>query len=85
VPNSILAITKITLSIIWIGFTFSFFSVFPEPYNSYLLSFGIFMAMVHLLEYLAVKIRFGHLKAINFFQTLIFGFAHWIPIIKNQR
>lgn len=69
----------------WVAFMLSLFSVFPLPYNTYIFYFGIFMAVVHLLEYLGLTLKFKGSPPFNFFQTIIFGFAHWLPILKHHQ
>lgn len=58
---------------------------FLQPYDSYLFGFGLLMIVVHVIEFLVLKIKYENLTELDFIQTLLFGFAHWLPIIKGSR
>ena len=73
--------TKITVAAMWLAFMLGLLSVFSDDYNSILVMLGILLFAIHLIEYVVVK--FMTSKEISFLQTMLFGYGHWLPIIKN--
>ncbi|MCB1667139.1 MAG: hypothetical protein R3E73_07830 [Porticoccaceae bacterium] len=59
-------------------------SIIPDPYSTYCIGFGIFVLTAHTGEYIAVKAKAAPeiSNQLSFFQTLIFGFSYWLPLIK---
>jgi len=81
-------ITKVLLIVFWTVFFFGLVQPFSPAVQPYLIGFGILMAMVHLIEF---AVQYRKLHAIQaagfngFFQTLVFGFAYWLPLLKKDK
>ena len=77
--------TKIAVLVFWLACILSAASVIPSPYASFIIGFGAFVLVAHLLEYLFIKFRFAERNGwkISFVQTMIFGFAYWLPMLKQ--
>ncbi len=73
--------TKVFLYAFWIAFILSIFSMLPAEFNSIMFYLGLIMLGIHVLEYVVIK--FVMSKDIGFIQTLIFGFGHWLPLMKK--
>ena len=86
--NLIIHCTKALLAGLWILAILGFISLspLPEEYQFYLLVLAGIVFLVHLLEYFAMK---GKVKTkrnidISFVQTMLWGFGHWLPLLKNK-
>jgi uncharacterized protein YhhL (DUF1145 family) len=77
--------TKTAAIVFWLACILSVASVIPSPYASFIIGLGAFVLVAHLLEYLFVKFRFAEPNGwkISFVQTMIFGFTHWLPMLKQ--
>lgn len=73
--------TKIVVGAIWLAFILGLFSLLPEGYNFICVMLGIALIIIHLIEYFVIKLKSD--KEINFIQTMLFGYGHWLPIIRN--
>ena len=59
-----------------------------QPYSRTLLIIVGILALAHLGEYLMVRKRLAAIPAegINHFvSVLLFGFLHWVPLLKSSR
>jgi uncharacterized protein YhhL (DUF1145 family) len=78
-------VTKVTLLAFWCAFVLSLFSLLGQPYSQTILWIGGLLLVVHLAEYLFVRYRVAERNNGNtgFVQTMLFGFAHWLPVLKR--
>lgn len=79
--NTFILLTKMTVSMIWLAFILSSTSLFSDDYNSVFVMLGILLFLIHIIEYIVVKLM--TVNEISFIQTMIFGYGHWLPILKN--
>lgn len=86
--NLIIHSTKTLLAALWLLAILGLLSKSPLPseYQLYLLALAGIVLLVHLLEFVAMK---GKVKSksnidISFVQTMLWGFGHWLPILKNK-
>ncbi|KGJ90809.1 DUF1145 domain-containing protein [Colwellia psychrerythraea] len=86
--NLIIHSTKALLAGLWILAILGLISISPLPteYQFYLLVLAGIVLLVHLLEFVAMK---GKVKnksniEISFVQTMLWGFGHWLPLLKNK-
>ena len=77
--------TKIALLVFWLACILSLISLIPKPYSSYILWIGGFLLLLHFVEYLFVKSKVAERNGGNtgFLQTMLFGFGHWLPVLKR--
>ncbi|RXJ71736.1 hypothetical protein CS022_20015 [Veronia nyctiphanis] len=73
---------KLGLIAFWAVFILSIFSFLPEGWNIPVTLIGIALLVIHFLEHVAVK--YNSNKETSFVQTMIFGFLHWLPILRRQ-
>jgi uncharacterized protein YhhL (DUF1145 family) len=83
--NMVIGVTKIALLMFWLACILSLVSVIPEPYGRTILWIGGVLLLVHLVEYLFDKSRVAERSGgdTGFIQTMTFGFAHWLPVLKR--
>jgi uncharacterized protein YhhL (DUF1145 family) len=79
-------LTKGALLVFWLACILSLVSVIPSPHNQTILWIGAVLLLVHLVEYLFVKSKVAERTSGNsgFIQTMVFGFGHWLPILKHS-
>jgi uncharacterized protein YhhL (DUF1145 family) len=86
--NFIIHSTKALLAGLWILAILGFISISPLPaeYQFYLLVLAGIVLLVHLLEYIAMKakVKSKSNTEISFVQTMLWGFGHWLPLLKNK-
>ncbi len=80
--NLFINLTKLTVIMIWIAFILGLVSFFPDSYNFIFVILGILLIVIHLVEYIVVTKMLN--KNINFFQTMLYGYGHWLPLIKSK-
>jgi len=73
--------TKFIVIMIWIAFLLTLFSVFPDSYSAIFKFLGIALFVIHLTEYIAIKKMIK--QDIDFIQTMLFGYGHWLPLLKK--
>jgi len=86
--NFIILVLKISLVGLW-GLAFlGLLSMSPLPteYQFYVLALAGVVLLAHFLEYFVMK---GKVMAkvsikISFIQTMLWGFGHWLPLLKNK-
>jgi uncharacterized protein YhhL (DUF1145 family) len=78
---------KAAVAVFWLAWILSLVSVIPSHYGSTIVFLGGLVLVVHLFEYLLVKSKFAERggDGISFVQTLLFGFAHWLPLLKQPK
>lgn len=54
------------------------------PYSHTLLIISAVLLVAHVGEYLWVRDRLAGFEGNHFLQTLLFGFVHWLPIIRRR-
>lgn len=84
-PIIIIQATKAAMILTWGAFLLALASLLPPSINQIALLFGLFVLAAHFLEYLFVKAKFKQVAGIGFAQTLLFGFAHWLPLVQAKR
>ncbi len=86
--NLIIHSTKALLAGLWLLAILGLVSITPLPaeYQSYLLPLAGIVLFVHLLEYVAMKakVKSKSNTEISFVQTMLWGFGHWLPLLKNK-
>ncbi len=82
----VMNVTKVALLALWLACILSLVSVIPRPYGSTILWIGGLILLVHLVEYLFVKSGVAERNGGNtdFIQNMLFGFAHWLPVLKRS-
>jgi len=82
-----LNIGKVAVAVFWLGFILSLVSVIPGDYASTIILLGCLILVIHLFQFLFVSSRLSTVddKKIRFVQTMLFGFAYWLPLLKQQK
>ena len=64
---------------------FFFISLIPQEFQNYVLALLGVVLVVHLIEFIAIKDKLKKKTNIemNFFQTMLWGFGYWLPILKK--
>lgn len=85
--NIVVSATKITLSAFWVAWALSIASLIPQPYGKIVLWVGGLLLLIHLVEYLAMKTIIARRNngEVDFIQTLLFGYGHWLPMLLESR
>ena len=85
--NLVLNAGKIAVAFFWLAWILSLVSVIPGPYGPTIVMVGALVIAVHLFQYLLLKPRFAGREdvKISFVQTLLFGLAHWLPLINHSK
>ena len=83
--NLVITLTKGALLVFWLVCILSLISLIPNPYDQNILWIGTLLLLVHLIEYLFVKSKVAKRTHGNsgFIPIMLFGFAHWLPILKR--
>jgi len=86
--NLIIHSTKALLAGLWILAILGLISISPLPaeYQSYLFPLAGIVLLVHLVEFFAMKakVKTKSNTDISFVQTMLWGFSHWLPLLKNN-
>ena len=88
--NVMVVSVKILLAGLWGLAILGFFSIslIPQEFQNYVLALlGVVLVVlvVHLIEFIAIKDKLKKKTNIemNFFQTMLWGFGYWLPILKK--
>ena len=75
----------VVVAAFWIVWVLSLVAVIPSPYRATIIWIGALILMAHLFAYFLIKVKFAGQGGgrINFLQTMLFGMAHWLPLIKR--
>jgi len=80
--------TKAVLMGLWIFALLGLLSLSPLPieYQFYLLALAGIVLLVHLLEFFTMKTKVKSKSNIDisFVQTMLWGFGHWLPLLRNK-
>ena len=79
---------KIITAVFWLCFAYNTFLPFPEPSSSIIAWCGIILALVHVIEFVLKKSALDEIGAggtHGFYQTLLFGFLYWLPLLKKKQ
>jgi uncharacterized protein YhhL (DUF1145 family) len=81
----VIKVAKVTLLAFWLAWVLSLLSLTGQPYSQFILWIGGLLLLVHFVEYLFVRSRVAERDNGNtgFIQTMLFGFAHWLPVLKR--
>jgi uncharacterized protein YhhL (DUF1145 family) len=81
----VITLTKGALLVFWLACILSLLSLIPNPYGQTILWIGASLLLVHLIEYLFVKSKVAERTDgdSGFIPTMVFGFGHWLPILKR--
>ena len=81
----VIKVTKFALLAFWLAWVLSLLSLIGPPNGQTILWIGGLLLLVHFLEYLFVKSRVAERDNGNtgFIQTMLFGFGHWLPVLKR--
>ena len=86
--NFIIVSTKALLIGLWILAITGLLSLSPLPgeYQLYALVLAGVVLLVHLLEFFAMKAKVKSKSniEISFVQTMLWGFGHWLPLLRNK-
>lgn len=84
--DSLVKVTKVAVVAFWFALFLSLISVIPNPYARYIVWLAGLVLSIHLLEYFLVRSRFSGPDGgeFSFFKTLLFGFTHWLPLLKRR-
>ncbi|TWX67954.1 DUF1145 domain-containing protein [Colwellia demingiae] len=86
--NFIIHSTKALLAGLWIMAILGLVSISPLPseYQLYLLALAGIVLLVHLIEFFAMKTKVKSKSniEISFVQTMLWGFGHWLPLLKSK-
>jgi len=74
---------KVSLSVFWIVFILSIAQLISTSYFDEIVLVAIFLILAHLAEFVAIPMTLlkGKPIKINFVQTMLFGFGHWLPLL----
>ena len=75
---------KALLVAFWLSWILSLFSLIPDPYGRFVAWAGPLLLLVHLVEYLIVRSKSTQPGSVDFVWTMVFGFAHWLPLLKAR-
>ncbi len=83
--DSLVKVTRIAVVAFWFALFLSLISVIPSPYGRYIVWLAGLVLLIHLLEYFLVrsKLSGSESEKFSFFKTMLFGFMHWLPLLKN--
>ena len=83
--GKIMNIGKVVIAAFWIVWILSLVSVIPSQYGTTIVWIGALILLAHLSEYFLIKYKFAGQggERINFLQTVLFGMAHWLPLIRR--
>jgi uncharacterized protein YhhL (DUF1145 family) len=81
----ILNIGKVVVAVFWIVWALSLTSMVPDTYGTTIIWIGALILVAHLFEYFLIRSRFAGQGGgrIDFVQTIVFGMAHWLPLIRR--
>jgi len=83
--DSLVKVTRIAVITFWFALFLSLTSVIPNPYGRYIVWLAGLVLLIHLLEYFLVRSKFAGSESekFSFLKTMLFGFTHWLPLLKN--
>ena len=83
----LIKLTRVGVVIFWVAAVLSLAGVIPAPTGTVIAWAAAVVLLIHLVEYVLVKPRIAKLegKEISFVRTLVFGFTHWLPVVKGDR
>ncbi len=84
--DGLVKVTRIAVGAFWFALFLSLISVIPNPYGRYIVWIAGLVLLIHLLEYYLVRPRLAGPGAgkFSFFKTMLFGFTHWLPLLKHS-
>lgn len=59
-----------------------------QPYRNIIVGVAAVLILAHLLEYLVLRKKLQAAaphRRHHFLQTLLFGYGHWVPLLKTKR
>jgi len=77
-------LSKAILIALYVATLLSLFVPALAPYSQTLLIISGALLVAHVGEYLWVRDRLAGVEGNHFLQTLLFGFVHWLPIIRQK-
>lgn len=85
--NLALTVSKMVILVFWLAFVLSLASVVPGTYGQIITWVGVLVLVLHCVEYLAIRGGIIVLEGgeAGFVQTLLFGFTHWLPLVRRDR
>ena len=84
--DGLIKVTRIAVGAFWFALFLSLISVIANPYGRYIVWIAGLVLLIHLLEYYLVRPRLAGPGAgkFSFFKTMLFGFTHWLPLLKHS-
>ena len=82
--DRVIGATKALLLAFWLAWVLSLFSLIPDPYGRFVAWAGAFLLLLHLVEYPIVRSRSTPPGSVGFFRTMVFGLAHWLPLLNAR-
>jgi uncharacterized protein YhhL (DUF1145 family) len=87
--NVVIYSLKVLLTSVWVLAILALLSLSPLPadYQFYAVTLAGVALLVHFIEFFAMKAKFKKQSglAMNFVQTMLWGFGYWLPILKQSR
>jgi len=79
-------VIRVAVVVFWFAAFLSLTSVIPNPYGRYIVWLAGVVLLIHLLEYFLVRPKIAGSDAgkFSFFKTMLFGFTHWLPLLKHS-
>jgi len=83
--DGLVKVTRIAVIAFWFALFLSLTSVIPNPYGRYIVWLAGLVLLIHLLEYFLVRSKFvgSEREKFSFFKTMLFGFTHWLPLLRE--
>jgi len=78
---------KALILVFWVFFSYNLIKPFANPYETFFLWAGIFLLLIHLLEFFMQRKKLVEKNAggiLGFIQTMLFGLFYWLPILKKK-
>ena len=81
----VIYLTKAGLLVLWAICILGLLAIIPEHYARIVLMIGAVVLLVHFVEYLLVRSKVAENMDGNtgFIGTMVFGFGHWLPILRS--
>ena len=83
----IIGVTKVTLSLVWVIWVLALLSLLPDSWNLPVVFIGVALLVIHFGEYLFLRTKVAARQGSNsgFIEFMLFGFAYWLPVLKNKQ
>jgi uncharacterized protein YhhL (DUF1145 family) len=85
VIDIIVRMTRVGVLVFWIAFVLSITGIIPPPYDLVINWIGVFVLLIHFVEFLLIKFGFIELASakVSFLKTMLFGLTYWAPLLKR--